>query len=77
VLLDVADSTFHSGLHSVVVGNYHLQNYFLRSTESHHLVGYKLICLVHAKESRGFASGGIVGSEQGNRTLASFSVEIR
>jgi hypothetical protein len=77
MLFNVANGTFDSCLHSVVVGDYHLQNNFLRGAEGYHFVGYKFLCSVHAKESRGFASGGNVGLEQGHRALASFSVKIR
>jgi hypothetical protein len=81
MLFNVANGTFDSCLHSVVsnlvVGDYHLQNNLLRGAEGYHFVGYKFLCSVHAKESRGFASGGNAGLEQGHRALASFSVKIR
>ncbi len=83
MLFNVANGTFDSCLHSVVVDDYHLQNNLLRGAEGYHFVGYKFLFPVHAKESRGFASGGNsvilsnVGLEQGHRALASFSVKTR
>ena len=77
MLFNVANSTFDPCLHSVVIGDYHLQNNFLRGTEGHHFVGYELLCPVHSEKSRGFACGSNVGLKQGHGTLASFSVKVR
>ena len=76
MLFNVANSAFDPCLHSVVVGDYHLQNNFLRGAEGHHFIGYELLCPVHSEKSRGLACSSNVGLKQCYGALASFGVKV-